>query len=167
MRFEELLGINPWTAIFVLANTLTIFFVAKKFLFKPVMDMIQSRQKEIDGMYSDAQNAKDNALAMEAEYQQKLSVAAQTGEQIVKEATARGQSREEEILRQARQTADAMVEKASVQIAMEKKQALNDAKDEISGMAVAIAEKVLGREISQADHKDLVDAFISDLGEEK
>ncbi len=167
MRFEELLGINPWTAIFVLANTLTIFFVAKKFLFKPVMDMIQSRQKEIDGMYSDAQNAKDNALAMEAEYQQKLSVATQTGEQIVKEATARGQSREEEILRQARQTADAMVEKASVQIAMEKKQALNDAKDEISGMAVAIAEKVLGREISQADHKDLVDAFISDLGEEK
>ena len=167
MRFEELLGINPWTAIFVLANTLTIFFVAKKFLFKPVMDMIQSRQKEIDGMYSDAQNAKDSALAMEAEYQQKLSVAAQTGEQIVKEATARGQSREEEILRQARQTADAMVEKASVQIAMEKKQALNDAKDEISGMAVAIAEKVLGREISQADHKDLVDAFISDLGEEK
>lgn len=165
MRFEELLGVNPWTALFVLANTLTVYFVAKKFLFKPVMDIIEKRQAEIDKLYADADSAKENALAMETEYQQKLAVATQTGEQLVKEAVARGQSREEEIVRLAREQAEAMRSKAEQEIAMEKKQAINDAKDELSEMAVAIATKVLGREISEADHTALVDAFIADLGD--
>jgi F-type H+-transporting ATPase subunit b len=49
---------------------------------------------------------------------------------------------------------------------MEKKKAINDAKDEISGMAIAIAEKVVGRELNAQDHAQLVDAFIDELGEQ-
>ena len=49
---------------------------------------------------------------------------------------------------------------------MEKKKALNDAKDEISGIAMAIAEKVVGRELSEADQSDLINAFIDGLGEQ-
>ena len=71
--FEEFLGVNPWTALFVLLNTLTIFFVASKFLFKPVMKIIADRQNEIDGMYSAAGAARDEAEAMKAEYTAKLS----------------------------------------------------------------------------------------------
>ena len=86
-------------------------------------------------------------------------------ERIVKEAVARGQAREEEILRQAREQAEAIREKASADIAMEKKKALNDAKDEISVIAVAIAGKVVGRELKAADHSRLVDQFIDELGD--
>ena len=103
---------------------------------------------------------------MEAEYQQKLAVASETGERIVKEAVARGQAREEEILRQANAEASAIMDKAVADIAMEKKKAINDAKDEISEMAVAIAAKVLGREVNAADQGNLVDAFIEELGEQ-
>ena len=71
--FESFLGVNPWTALFILLNTLTIYFVAKKFLFVPVMNMIESRQKEIDDMYANADLAQSNAQAMEAEYRQKLA----------------------------------------------------------------------------------------------
>ena len=88
-----------------------------------------------------------------------------TADHIVKEAVARGQAREEEILRQARQEADAIRAKASADIAMEKKQAVNDAKNEISVIAVAIAGKVVGRELNAADHSRLVDEFIDELGE--
>lgn len=164
-RFEGFIGINFWTALFVLLNTIALFLVLKKYLFVPVLNMIAQRQKEIDDMYSEADAARSNAKAMESEYQEKLSVAAQTGERLVKEAVARGQSREEEILRQANAEANAIREKAAADIAMEKKKAINDAKDEISGMAVAIAEKVVGRELSSADHTDLVDAFINGLGD--
>ena len=52
--FENFIGVNFWTALFVLLNTLTIFFVAKKFLFGPVMKIIADRQKEIDDMYEAA-----------------------------------------------------------------------------------------------------------------
>ena len=163
--FESFIGVNFWTALFVLLNTLAIFFVAKKFLFKPVMNMIQSRQEEIDSLYREASTAKDEALAMEAEYKEKLSQAAITGERMVKEAVERGQRREEEILHQANLEASAIMEKASADIALEKKKALNDAKDEISDIAMAIAEKVVGRELNSADHEDLVNGFIDRLGE--
>ena len=164
--FEAFLGVNPWTALFILLNTLTIYFVAKKYLFGPIMQIISDRQKEIDGMYRDADSAKSNALAMEEEYREKLSAATETGERIVKEAVVRGQSREEEIIRQANAEASAILDKAAADIATEKKKAINDAKDEISGIAMAIAEKVVGRELCAADHEKLVDSFIRELGEQ-
>ena len=163
--FESFLGVNPWTALFILLNTLTIYFVAKKFLFVPVMKMIEERQQEIDDMYSDAGKAQADAKAMKTDYQQKLSQAQVTSEQIVKEAVARGQRREEEILRKANEEASAIMNKASADIEMEKKKAINDAKNEISGLAMAIAGKVVERELNAADQSELIDRFIEELGD--
>ena len=160
----EFLNVNFFTALFTLANTILLFLVLKKFLFKPVMKMITDRQKEIDDLYDAAGKAEEKAKALEQEYQQKLSVAAETGERMVKEAVKRGQDREEEIIRQANAEAAAILDKAAADIAMEKKKAINDAKDEISGMAMAIAEKVVGRELNEADQADLIDGFIDQLG---
>ena len=165
-QFEAFIGVNPWTALFTLLNTLTIFFVAKKFLFGPVMKMIEDRQKEIDDMYDAAAGAKNSAAALESEYQQKLSAASETSERMVKEAVTRGQKREEEIIRQANQEANAIRSKAAADIAQEKKKAINDAKDEIAGLAMAIAGKVVGRALSDADQASLVDHFIDELGEQ-
>lgn len=162
--FEELLGVNFFNALFTLANTLALFFVFKKFLYVPIMNIIHERQQEIDNLYDAASKAKAEASAMQTEYQQKLSAAAETSERMVKEAVTRGQAREEEIIRQANQEAAQILNKAAADIALEKKKAVNDAKDEISGMAIAIAEKVVGRELSAADHSNLVDSFINELG---
>ena len=164
--FQEFIGVDFWTALFVLLNTLALFVVAKKFLFVPVKELIDSRQREVDEMYAAAANAKADAQAMEAEYKQKLSAAQETSERLVKEAVARGQNREEEILRQANAEADAIREKAAADIAQEKKKAINDAKDEISGLALAIAGKVVGRELNEADQSALVDQFIDGLGDQ-
>ena len=162
----EFLNINFFTALFTLINTVVLFLVLKHFLFKPVMKMIQDRQLEIDGMYADAGKAKKEAQQMESEYRQKLEESVQTGERLVKEAVARGQSREEEIIRQANAQADAIRAKASADIAQEKKKAINDAKNEISDLAMAIAGKVVGRALNEADQAALVDRFIEELGEQ-
>ncbi len=164
MGFEELLGVNPWTALMTLANTIALFLVAKKFLFGPVLKMIEDRQQEIDTLYSDAGQAKDSALAMEQEYKEKISAAQATSDRMVREAVARAQGREEEILRQASLEAAAIKERASADIAQEKKKAINEAKDEISDMAMAIAEKIVGRELNDKDQSALVDSFIEELG---
>lgn len=164
-KFQSFVGVDFWTALFALLNFLTILIVGTKLLWKPVMKIIKERQQEIDDLYNDANTAKTNAEAMEVEYQQKLAVAAETGDRIVKEAVARGQAREEEILRKANADAAAIMDKASADIAMEKKKAINDAKDEISEMAMAIAGKVVGRQLTQEDHSALVDAFINELGD--
>ena len=165
-QFESFIGVNFWTALFTLLNFLAVFFVAKHFLIGPVMKIIQERQDEIDGMYADAGSAKQNAEALQSEYQAKLGDAQATSERIVKEAVARGQAREEEIIRQANAEASAIMDKANADIAMEKKKALNDAKDEISEIAMAIAGKVVGRQLSDADQSKLVDEFINGLGDD-
>ena len=164
-QFEAFVGVNFWTALFILLNTLIILFVATKYLFGPVMKIITDRQKEIDDMYADAGAAKDNALAQQSEYQEKLAAAAQTSEQMIQDAVTRGQKREEDILQQAQQQARAMLEKANADIQQEKKKALNDAKDEISDLALAIAAKVVDRELKAEDHQQLVNQFIDQLGD--
>ena len=164
-QFEAFVGVNFWTALFILLNTLVIFFVAKKFLFGPVMNIIETRQQEIDDMYTQAETSREEAVKLQAEYEDKLSQAAATSERLVKEATVRAQGREEEIIREANARAEAIRAKASADIAQEKKKALNDAKDEISVIALAIAGKVVGRELDAQDQRNLVDSFIEELGE--
>ena len=77
-QFESFIGVNFWTALFVLLNTLIIFLVAKKFLFVPVHNMITQRQEEIDGMYSAADQAKSDAQALKDEYQSRIADAQAT-----------------------------------------------------------------------------------------
>ena len=163
--FESFIGVNLWTALFTLLNTLTVIIVGTKFLFKPIMKLIKERQDEIDGMYADADKAKSEAQTLQAEYEEKLNTAQATSDRIVKDAMSRGQERQEQIIRQAQSEASAILEKANADIAMEKKKALNDAKDEISEIAMAIAGKVVGRQLNEEDHSKLVDAFIDGLGD--
>lgn len=165
MYYLDFIGVELWTALFVLLNTLTVIFVGTKFLFKPVMKMIEARQTEIDNMYANADTAEKNAKALENEYNEKLAAAKDTSERIIKEAVARGQSREEEIIRQANRDAAAIMDKANADIALEKKKAVNEAKNEISGLAMEIAGKVVGRSLTDADHAQLVESFIDELGE--
>lgn len=164
--FESFIGVNPWTALFTLLNFLLLFFVAKKFLFVPVKNMIDSRQKEIDDMYAKADAAKEQAQALEEEYKKQLAASQETSEKLVKEAMARGKSREEEIVRQANREADAIREKANEDIAREKKKAINEAKNEISVLAMEIAGKVVGASLDAQKQEQLVSSFLEELGEQ-
>ncbi len=163
--FESFIGVNFWTGLFTLLNFLVVLFVGKRFLWGPVMKIITERQQEIDDMYTEAGQAKEQAKLLREEYEEKLSVAAETSDRLVKEAVARGQNREEEIIRQANAEADAIRQKANADIAQEKKKAINEAKDEISVIAMAVASKVVGRELNAQDQAVLVDSFIDELGE--
>lgn len=165
--FESFIGIDFWTALFILLNTLAIFLVARKYLIGPVRRMIESRQKEIDDMYETASSAKDEALQMKEEYVKKLNDAQAASDKIVKEAVARGQKREEEIVSKANMEAGQILEKAQSDILLEKKKAVNEAKDEISDMAMAIAGKVVGRALNDQDKADMIDRFIDELGDLK
>ena len=90
---------------------------------------------------------------------------AKADSQIVASAQKTAAARSEELLGEARAQAAALKQKAEADIAQERKKAVNEAKDEIGGMAMEIASKVVEREIKEADHKDLIDEFIKNVGE--
>ena len=163
--FESFVGINPWTALFTFCNMLITFPVLKHFLFEPVKKMIDDRQNEIDTMYADADAAKQKAAALESEYQAHLQSIKDERDAMLREATRRAQKREEEIVGEAKTEAANIRAAAEADIAQERKKAVNDLKNEIGGMAVEIAGKVVEREIKQQDHQALIDEFIQNVGD--
>ena len=100
-KFEAFVGVNFWTMIFAWCNLLVLYLFLKKLLFKPIKNMIDSRQKEIDDMYSDAENSRSSAASLKAEYEEKIERANEESEEILKKAVRKAQLREEEILAEA------------------------------------------------------------------
>ena len=163
--FEAFVGVNFWTMIFAWCNLLVLYFVLRKLLFKPVKNMIDSRQKEIDDMYSDAEKLREDTAVMKADYEEKISRAKEESEEILKSAVRRAQLREEEILREANDKAARVMKRAEEQVEMEKKRAINEVKNEVSDMAIGIASAVIERDINREEHEALIDEFIRAMNE--
>ena len=161
----EFIDINFFTMIFAWINLIILYVFLKKLLFKPVKKMIDSRQQEIDDMYSEAESSRESANEMKAEYEEKIAKANEESEEILRSAQRRAELREEEILKEANVKAARVLERAEEQIELEKKQAINDVKDEVSSIAIDIAEAVIERDINKTDHDALIDEFIDKLGE--
>ena len=161
--FEGFVGVNFWTMLFAWCNLLILYFFLRKLLFKPVKNMIDSRQKEIDDLYADAEEKKAAANEMAAAYEEKLSHAKEESEQILRDALRRTQLKEEEILREADATARRTLKRAEEQVELEKKRAINEVKDEVSGLAIEIATAVIGRDVKVSEHAALIDDFIAKM----
>ena len=164
--YESFVAINGWTMLFAWCNLIIVYLILKKLLFVPVKNMIDSRQKEVDDMYSDAEGAKSEAEKMRDEYEEKLGAAREESEEILRTAVRKAQLREEEILAEANERAARTLERAEEEIALEKKRALNEVKNEVTEMAVGIAERIIERDVAAEEHKDLIDSFIESVGED-
>lgn len=162
-EFEAFIGVNPWTLLFAWINLIILYVFLKKLLFKPVKRMIDSRQKEIDDLYADAEQKRTEAEADREAYEEKLRHAEEESEQILRSAQRRAQLREEEILREADETARRTLKRADEQVELEKRRAINEVKDEVSGMAVEIAASILARDIKAEEHSAMIDDFLREL----
>ena len=159
-EFLSFVTIDVWTLIFTWVNLLILFLLMKKFLFKPIRGVIEKREQEIAASIEEAEKAKNDALNMKEEYEKKLENAYNNAEEIVKNATRNAMLKEEEILKEANKKASDIMERAVKQIEQQKKAAISDIRNEISGMATSIASKIIERDINEQDHKKLIDEFI-------
>ena len=164
-KFESFVGVNFFTLIFAWANLLILYLVLRKILFRPIKGMIDSRQKEIDDMYESAEKDKSAAEAMRKDYEERHGNAAEESEQMLRDAQRRALLKEEEILKEAAEQARRTKERAEEQIALEKRQAMNDIKDEVSAIAIQIAEAVVARDVAAEEHAELIDGFIAEMGD--
>ena len=163
--YQALITLDGWTFLAQICNLMIQLVIFKKFLLKPIKQVIADRKAKADSEIADAQKMRTEAEAMKAEYEQNLQNARTEANQIVATAQKTATARSEEIVGEARAQAAALKQKAEADIAQERKKAVNEVKDEIGGIAMEIASKVVEREISEKDHKDLIDEFIKNVGE--
>ena len=163
--YQALITLDGWTFLAQICNLMIQLLIFKKFLLNPVKKVIAERKAKADSQIADAEKLRTEAEAMKAEYEQNLQNARTEANQIVAAAQKTAAARSEELLGEARAQAAALKQTAEADIAQERKKAVNEGKDEIGGMAMEIASKVVEREIKEADHQDLIDEFIKNVGE--
>ena len=164
--YQSLVTVNPVTLIAQICNLFLQVFLVKVFFLDKIKAILDARREAADKEITDAQAAKEEAMVIKATYEQNMLESKAKAEKILQSAQQTAAQRSEQIISDAQKTAVAMKQKAEAEIAQEKKRALNDAKNEISEIAMAIAGKVVGRELTASDHAQMVDSFIDKLGDE-
>jgi F-type H+-transporting ATPase subunit b len=167
MQTLDVISINLWQILASLLNLTILFLLIKKFLYNPVKKMLEARQNTIDGEYSAAEKAKEEALSDKRAYEEKLSGAKAEAESVIQSAVSIARSRENEILAEAKDRADGILRKAEEDAALELRKAEADIKKEIVDVSALLTEKMLQREINSADHKNLIDSSIEGIGDER
>ncbi len=167
MQTQDLVTIVPWTFIAQICNLFIQIFLIKKFLLGPIRKVIEKRKMLATEELDKARESGAQAAAMKEEYEKSIADAKSEANEIIAIANRTAEARADEILRKAAEEAAALKNKAAADIEQERKTAVNEVKDEIGSMAMEIAGKVIGREISEEDHKKLIDDFIENVGDKK
>ena len=166
MDFKPVVTLS-YELIIQLINTAILFIVLKKILFKPVLNIIDAREQGIKEDIATGEKAKNEGLALKEEYEQKLQVAKNEGQEIIKQATLRAEQKSEQIVSAAKEEASIIRERASKDIAQEKEKVMNELKNDISSIAILAASKVIEKDIDQSKHEDMINKFIEEVGEAK
>lgn len=165
MEHQQLVTIIPWTFIAQICNLFIQMYLIKRFLFKPVSEMLEKRRELADKEIRDAREAKAEADGLKEQYEASLLTAREEAAQIMQTAHKEAQERTDDMIAKTQRQIVSMKNKAEADIAQEKKKAINEVKNEIGGIAMDIAGKVVEKEIREEDHRRLIDSFIENVGE--
>lgn len=163
--YQSLVTVNPVTLIAQICNLFIQLLVVKIFFLDKIKAILDQRREAADKQITEAENAKSEALAIKKTYEQNMLEAKAKADDLLLTAQRTANSRSEEIISQAQQQAAQIKSKAAADITLEKKKAINEAKNEISDLAMAIAGKVVARELNAGDQADMIDRFIDELGD--
>ena len=165
MQSLDIISINIWHIVISLCNLRILYFMLKKFLYKPVKKVLAERQAAIESLYDEADRAKGEALAAEAEWNEKMAAADEEAAGIVSSAVESANRQSSAILDETKERADRMISRARAEAEAERRKAEDDIKAQIADVSVILAGKILDREINAEDHSDLINSFISEIGE--
>lgn len=167
MQALDVISVNIWSILISLCNLGLIFWLVKKFLFKPVKAVLAKRQAEIDAHYQAAEDAQKNAESSREQYELKLAGAQAEADSMIQSAAATANRRSDRIVSDARDKADGIIRQAQNEAELEKKKAQETIRQEIADVSAALTEKLLGREMTQADHRGMIDSFLNEMGEQQ
>ncbi len=162
--FLSVISVNIWNIVIALCNLLILTLIVKKFLYKPVMKVLDSRRAAIDADYAQAKAAREQAEEDRLNYAAAMEAAKQTSDQIIADAARTAEHRGNEIISEAREKANDIRRQAEADALLEKKKAEDDMKREIADVSAQLTGKLLEREINAEDHRSLIDSFLQEIG---
>lgn len=161
--YQSLVTVNPVTLIAQICNLFIQLIIVKVFFLDKLRAVLDQRRTLAEAEIAQAEAARAEAMTLQAACQEDLRNSRARADALIRTAQKDAAARSEDLIREAQRTADRIRQAAESDIAREKKKAVNEAKNEISEIAMIIACKVVGRELKPADHTALVDGIIDQL----
>lgn len=165
MQTLDIISVNLWQILISLLNLVLLFFIVKRFLFKPIKKVMEQRQQEIDDRYAAADAAQAQADESRQIWEEKLSHADAQANVILQDATDHAKHRGDKMIADAKERADGIIRTAQSEAELERRKASDGIKREIVDLSGALTEKMLEREINTEDHRALIDSFIEEIGD--
>lgn len=151
--------------VFTIINLLILYFLIRRFLFKPVLDIIAKRQEEVEAEFKKADEATKVADQIKVKYEEAMASVDDEKKQVVANAQKKASEEYERIVAEARATAEGIVEKAQTEANVEKDKILSKADAEIAEMVINATAKVVAAKVDVANDRALYDKFLGKAGE--
>lgn len=165
MQSLDIISVNFWQIVISLCNLLILFLIVKKFLFQPVKKMLAKREADLKSQYDNAEQAEQSALENKKAWEEKMTAAKQSAEEIEKDAMKRAERQSDKILLDAKEKAEGILKRAEADAALEKKKAEKDIQYQIVDVSALLTEKMLQKKLSDQDHHELISSFMQEIGE--
>ena len=159
----EKLGINPGLLIAQLFNVIILVVLLSRFLYQPVLNMLNERTRRVQESLKEAEQVKEQLARANQDYDAKLAQARQEAAALLAQAQERAKLQEQEIVAQARQEADRIRSDAREQSVQERDQLLRDLKNQMAELVTVTASRVLGEEL-KSNHDKLIADSLASLG---
>ena len=151
------LGLFVWT----LLAFIIVFFILKKFAWKPILQTLGEREKGIADSIATADRVKSEMAQMQSENEKLMQQAREERSVMMKEAKQMSEQIVAKAKEDTRAIADKMIADAQQQIQQQKMAAMTDVKNQIGTLAVEVAEKVLRRQLSTEDAQNAYNSLLS------
>lgn len=158
--------LNPWDMIIVCISTFLIVLIAKHFFWSKVVAYLDQREAAIQEDIDAGEAKRQAGEAYKEQYEQQLASVKEEAHAILDTAKVHAVQEKKAILSAANQQAEAIKDKAQKDIEREKIAARDEMKAAIADVAFEAAEKLIGKELDEEQHKKYVDDFIEHAGEE-
>ena len=160
----EFINLDPYKWILIFINLMVIYFVLKKFLFKPVTAFMEKRANSITESLNNAQTKLTEAETLKKEYQSSLNNARIEAAKIIEDARNRGKQEYNAVLEAAMKDAEAFKAKTRKEIAQEREETFTKLKSEIAGLALSAASKVIEANMNNESNREFVNKIIDREG---
>lgn len=149
--------------IVTLVSFLLLFWLVKRVAWKPLMGMLEERERVINADLDKAAKNHEISQQQRSETEVQLREARNNANELLLKAQLEGSALQKTIIKEANEDAQRIRQQAQREVAAERVRTLNNMRSEISGLSIDIAEKIIGRELTSSDHERLVDEFIQGL----
>jgi F-type H+-transporting ATPase subunit b len=155
------LGLTIWTVVLFSLFAAVLY----KLGWKPILSMIEEREKRIVEAVEGAKHAQDEAAALLVQQKEVLREAGQQRESVMKQAFSDAEQVRANLIAQAKTEAERLLEKAREQIAREKDLAIRDLRAQVADLAIEAAGKIVRSSLTPQAQRELVDEFLQTLPE--